>query len=798
MIRGGRSIAVLAMAGMLTLGLPAGAQVSPEQPVASGVREIAVGDQSDPAIAWNQSGGLAAWEDDRWRDIEHFLPQGPQGSRDMHNIYATRLGEDGSPLGRVSFPITTQRGADHLPSIAASRNGFYVTWAHDRGAGEVLKGTFVSNDGRVSNRTHTFSTAGQYPPRGGVASDGDSFVVTWKDEDGEPTTESRLRSQLIGPAGDPVGSANTVPGPSDSELLRDPRISFGTTGYLVSYLHPFDQAKYVVLGLDGKPLGEPHLLPAGRDVAGPWQAYLDGSWLVAWTEEHLTDSGLDASRLLGVRVDDDGTMLHAEPVVISDSDERSVVALSAGQSCFVAALMTFDDETNTDVKAMRITSDLRLMDSEPLVVSQAPQRQEEISLGTRNDEIHLVYRSEERESAGIRQSGIVADVYRSKVGCSGAVEEPQPVSFSPVRQYEPHVIQGDGQKLVLWRERRDGGVADAELGLVLMGARFTDSGRPLDGTGFVIAAPSSPYYPGDPVAAWNGERYLVAWHEDHVDPYVGGPSTVRATAVTQDGRVLHPGGNPVAEMFGPPEGMSGAGDGFVLIWEDSENLETDLFGQRVTNDAQTDGRSFRLASSKRSDRFGDVARWGSDQILSYVSISELAGQDEKPVVRLQVFNSRGRVGRPIRVGAGGISGLDNAGARKVSIAWLAKNGKDLKQRYLMRGKRLSKTRTIRRAYGGLRRFSSTRPLPIRVVATRRASHLVWPSPSSRGDIDISTARLGKRIGRRKVVAGHASDELYFDVSQARGQRALLTYQRPGIERRYGGVWRVLYQMLRIE
>ncbi|MDP9066721.1 MAG: hypothetical protein M3N53_00030 [Actinomycetota bacterium] len=757
----------------------------------SGDSRIAPLFQHEPATAWNPQGGLVVWEDERWHRFTYEMPQIPQTSDSARNIYATFLNNDGSPRGRLSFPITTQPGADSQPDIAASEHGFYVTWVHTGKDGDVLKGTFVSNTGRVTDEHHTFSTPGQYPPVGSVASDGQNFVVVWNDRPLNATS-SPLRSQFVDPQGRASAEPKVIPADSDPEGVLDPEISFGRDKYLVTY-KDYGGPVYVLLSLDGTPRGDLHRLSPNDRSGTPDHAFMDGAWMVIWRESHF-DNGYETDPLLGVRVDPDGRQLDAEPTVLV-ADLRITPVMTAGDGCFVVAWDAYSEGTGADVRAIRFTSEGRPMDSEPLIISEAPEDQVELALATGPRGVHAVYSSSERRRSGSYRSVLETDIYGSGLSCTGAVDTPRPLSFTPVPHGTAQVIQGDGQRLVIWFHHENSSAAyRSTWGETLMAGRFTEAGRPLDGNGFRLASTNGDMI-GDVAGAWNGRRYMVTWFERASSDTALG--LAKATPLTSKGTVVAPGGETIRRYGSGPVGVTGTRGGFVTAWPHSENLQMDIHGQRLSDDAEPRGRFFPLASTGTDDYFGGFAQWGRRQIMSFFSVEPPGSYSvATPEVSLQVFDAKGRKGKRIRVGSGGITNVANMAPKKVVVAWLVGGG-DVKVRSLLRDGELTRVKTLRRAFDRPERFTQVgdEALPLTITATKRAAFLLLPKESAQGDIDLSLIRIGRRVGKPRTVTAHFSDELYYDVSPVRNGRAMVTYQRAGVERNYGGVSRVFYRVL---
>jgi MYXO-CTERM domain-containing protein len=146
--------------------------------------------QSNPAVVWNGSGFLSAWDDDRVG----------AGSA---QIRGTRVSPSGGVLDDPSLPIVTDGLADHHAALAWNGSTYLVAWRHfisqDLAEVRVLlldpQGTPVGSP--MVLESSVYPTIGI--PRVAAAPGGD-FLVTWNDS-ARPSGGERLSWKRVSAAG---------------------------------------------------------------------------------------------------------------------------------------------------------------------------------------------------------------------------------------------------------------------------------------------------------------------------------------------------------------------------------------------------------------------------------------------------------------------------------------------------------------------------------------------------------------------------------------------------------------------
>jgi len=144
---------------------------------------------------------------------------------------------------------------------------------------------------------------------------------------------------------------------------------------------------------------------------------------------------------------------------------------------------------------------------------------------------------------------------------------------APGSQGNP-VLAFDGTNyLVAWDDSRSGS------GLDIYGARVSPAGDVLDPSGIPIssAARDQAY----PKLAFDGTNYLVVWDDGRAGPFTSG---IYGARVTTAGSVLDPAGIPISTAQGGQARPALAFDGsnYLVAWYDGRSGCCDIYGARVT------------------------------------------------------------------------------------------------------------------------------------------------------------------------------------------------------------------------
>ncbi len=175
-------------------------------------------DQESPAVAFNNSNYLVAWEDRR-------------NGNSNRDIYGTRVNQSGVVLEPAGIAICTYQNNQRTPSIAFDGTNFLTVWQDYRsntsydvyGARIALNGNVIEPDGIP------ISTFARYQESTSVAFNGTTYLVTWQDERGPTCDIYGARVLPSGEVLDPNGFIIS----NASNHQKQPSIAFDGTNYIV-------------------------------------------------------------------------------------------------------------------------------------------------------------------------------------------------------------------------------------------------------------------------------------------------------------------------------------------------------------------------------------------------------------------------------------------------------------------------------------------------------------------------------------------------------------------------------------
>jgi hypothetical protein len=187
------------------------------------------------------------------------------------------------------------------------------------------------------------------------------------------------------------------------------------------------------------------------------------------------------------------------------------------------------------------------------------------------------------------------DIYGMRVSSDGTVLDTTgiPISTATNSQYDPVVAFNGTNFLVAWEDYRSGTSYD------IYGARVSSDGTVLDTSGILISTATNSQY--DPVVAFNGTNFLVAWQD-----YRSGTSyDIYGARVSSNGTVLDTSGILISSTTNYKEHPSVAHNGmyFLVVWTESRSSTGyDIYGARVSSTGtvlDTSGISISAATSSQ-------------------------------------------------------------------------------------------------------------------------------------------------------------------------------------------------------
>lgn len=514
----------------------------------------ATNDQWHPAVAFNGTNYLVAWQDARG------------GAQD---IYATRVTPDGTVFETNGLAVAITANDQRLPAVASQAGDFLVVWqdgrngaanqdiyaARIRGSGLLVE----TNGFAVSNAANS-----QSAPTVGVV--GTNFVAAWHDfRSGVSLDVYAARITKTGA----VLDANAIP---VSALANDQwNVAIagqGATGLIVwqdarngtdddIFGARINESGVVLdaggVGISQQP-GEQQFPAVGR---------LGTDYFVAWQDSRAGGS-LD---LYGTRFTSAGAVSTPNGALLSDAanDQRFPAVSAVGEQL----LVVWEDIRNgleTDIFGARIDSAGSSLDGGNLLVSTVANSQESPAVAS-NGSLHLaVWRDFRNDVQG--------DIYGARVAADGTVLDPNGLVICSASNYQlaPRVAASNGDFLVVWQDFRNGVHDD------VLGKRVTSAGVVLDPNGLLLSTALGAQRLPDVAGGTNA--YLVVWQ----DRRSGSSDDVFGTRVGLDGSVQDANGLAICAALGDQKtpAVAGLHDRFFVAWEDFRGgVSNRIFGTSV-------------------------------------------------------------------------------------------------------------------------------------------------------------------------------------------------------------------------
>ena len=213
------------------------------------------------------------------------------------------------------------------------------------------------------------------------------------------------------------------------------------------------------------------------------------------------------------------------------------------------------------------------------VLAPTPGDQFSPAVASNGSEFLVVW--EDRRNGGIDET----DIYASRVAADGTTLDPDGIAIATADglEWTPEVASDGTNFLVVWTDGVQGNRGDVRA------ARVTPQGEVLDPGGFVLTGPEQ-YGGYRPHAAFDGQNYLVTYENCYC---------IRGIRVAPDGTILDPGGFAISNVPGNLRNgvWYGAGE-YLVTW----HRNAGVFGARVRPDGWVlDPNGSRSRRTNRTD-----------------------------------------------------------------------------------------------------------------------------------------------------------------------------------------------------
>ncbi len=443
-----------------------------------------------PALASDGSGFLVAW-------TENDAAQGGPA------IKAQRFAADATATSAVVTVEPAKTGTVYAIASAFDGTGFWLTWARTATDSDVFLARLDAAGAPVGAVQPFAAGAGsQYSPA--LAATPGRTLVAWVDVGG-------LYEKVLTPGGTALGPATRTSLSLNKQTK--PALVWNGTGFSALWLDTRDAPQQVygmVLDEDAAPLRATAFpISQGPDYA--WNAVLgtDGtSALAVWSAGTTTPTATRARRY-----DATGAPVGAEIAVGTAAFSPKSIAFGGGVYLVVGD--TFSPSTQS--LALRIDASGHVLDSAPFLLATGQSNPMVASDGTR---FLIVFRPSTTAVPAVR------------VGTDGQLLDASPLDLFPAGA-EPlsaaSVAFGGGVYLVVWND-----LALNEVG----GVRVNPDGSRVDETVLKLTAQTALDVETNPVVAFNGTAFVVAWRNSLYD------SSSQVKAEAHKYTTVTPGGVP--------------------------------------------------------------------------------------------------------------------------------------------------------------------------------------------------------------------------------------------------------------
>ena len=428
----------------------------------------------------------------------------------------------------------------------------------------------LSRDGEFlidTNIIYAPSIDSQHSPS--VAFDGSNYLVVWQDERNGSWDIYGTRVEQSGIVLDPLG----IPISTVREDQSAPAVAFDGVNYLVAW------GDWRNASSSGSDIYGARVDRSGNvlDTAGfaistaidnqytPSVAFDGTNYLVVWEDGRSDPNYPD---IYGARVDTSGNVLDSIGIAISTaSQHQAFPSVAFGSTNYLVVWGDGRDNPNAPyICGARVDQSGNVLDTAGIAISNSANVHAYPSIAFDGTN-HLVVWGEYVHPAGL-------GIYGARINQSGVVLDTNEITISTGELFFPSVSFDGTNYLVVWHHE------DYWTPGNVYGARVNQSGVVLDPAGIAIA--TGDWRELDPTVAFDGTNYLVVWSDTRFIWH----SDIYGTRVDQAGIVLDPRGigmsTDVNEQRNPV--VSFDGTNYLVVWEDTRNDFSDLYGTRMDQD----------------------------------------------------------------------------------------------------------------------------------------------------------------------------------------------------------------------
>jgi hypothetical protein len=317
--------------------------------------------QSSPAVAFNGTNYLVAWQDER-----NF-------TNNSTDILGTRVSAAGTVLDLHGINICTNSAAQQHPAVGASGGDFLVAWEDSRNVGANgvdIYATRVDGTGAVLDSggvALSSLTGNQLAPS--VAGNQSTFLVAW--DDPQNPTAPGIYGTLVSQSG-VISAAGGFAIAADSRRNILPSIAANSNQFLVAFENTGNGDVFAArvdntgTVLDpGGPSGAA-LSPVGNGTeTAPSVASLGTNYLLAWADSRNSSSAIFAARVMGDGSTPDSIIVSNGGFQVStllNNQVNPAVSADANTSTYVVAWQNVGPTDGNDLYSARIGTNGTVLD----------------------------------------------------------------------------------------------------------------------------------------------------------------------------------------------------------------------------------------------------------------------------------------------------------------------------------------------------------------------------------------------------------------------------------------------------
>lgn len=554
----------------------------------------AKGKQTHPAVAWNGTSYVVAWEDFK-----------VAGGTEADIAAATVSSATGAVTPLPAVAATS--ASETEPALAGGAGTALLTWS---AGGDIRGALFGGSFGPAFNIAAT--TAVEASPAVALGADG-NYLVAWSEG---PADTADLRAQLVSTAGGLSGAALTISAGAGSQSA--PALAFDGTNYAAVWVNNnagrISGGSLTIMGSRVSPTGtvldthtEGLLTVGGVNLTGkqaipaePAIACVASGCTLLWQDRRaIATTSFDVyAQVLAP----DFTTTTPEIALSTAIGKQLAPVFAAAGTGFVSVWTDSRDGAENTVFGGTLSGTGSVGTALPLVTGN--NRQSQPAVGVASKSYDLLW-SDSRTYGGQIQLARY-NINGSKLSAGSTV-----AANGDNAQLSP-AASGDlgGNTLAVWVDTRLGASKDIFAG------RFTALGAALDGSGFPITTAAADQL--NPSVASNGAVALVVWSDRR-----SGGFDVLGALVSSTGAVTVPDiaicNDPVGDQVRPSVTWDSASGQFFVVWSDNRSGVSHIFGTRVSaSGAVLDGTSGiavsngavgQFAPSIASDAAGSFAVW---------------------------------------------------------------------------------------------------------------------------------------------------------------------------------------------